>query len=441
MANVDNIITINISIADAAVTQAGFGTPMILTHESPFGPELVRIYSGTAAMVTDGFAADGPTVAAATAIFAQNPKVTQIKVGRRTSAQTAMTRVLTVAQVLDSTLYTVTINGTAFTFTSDATATNLEIAAGLVSAINLGSEPVTATDNVDGTFDLVEDAPLTGLLFGLTHTINLLTQDDTTAEAGIAADYAAVKVEDEDFYGVLMTSSATLEIVALATPVEADRRAFLFNSSDEDILTNTAGNLFETLATSAFNRTMALFSRDNFDYSGPAWMGDRFPSNPGSSTWAFKALAGVATDTLSDTQISNIEANNGNHYTTTSGLNMTLQGTAFSGRFMDITRGVDWLGTRMQERLLTQLANLEKMPYTSEGVALAETQIRAQLQQGITRTVLASDPAFTVQVPDVNDPAQVTSADKANRLLPDLGFSAPLAGAIHKMTVNGTVSV
>lgn len=50
----------------------------------------------------------------------------------------------------NSTTYTVTINGTAFAYTSDATATIAEITAGLVAAINGGSENVSALDR--GTF-------------------------------------------------------------------------------------------------------------------------------------------------------------------------------------------------------------------------------------------------------------------------------------------------
>ena len=117
MSNPDSIVTVSISIADASVTQAGFGTPLIMTHEATWGPELVRTYSSTAAMVTDGFSATGATVLAATAVFAQNPRVTSIKVGRRTSTPDTMTRIVTVAEVANSTAYTITINGTPFTFT------------------------------------------------------------------------------------------------------------------------------------------------------------------------------------------------------------------------------------------------------------------------------------------------------------------------------------
>ena len=47
----------------------------------------------------------------------------------------------------NSTRYTVTINGTAFLYDSDASATVAEITAGLKAVIDLGSEPVSTVDN------------------------------------------------------------------------------------------------------------------------------------------------------------------------------------------------------------------------------------------------------------------------------------------------------
>lgn len=54
-------------------------------------------------------------------------------------------KVTPVAQ--NATSYSVTINGTLFTYVSDASATVAEITAGLKTAIDAGSEPVTTTDN------------------------------------------------------------------------------------------------------------------------------------------------------------------------------------------------------------------------------------------------------------------------------------------------------
>lgn len=60
-----------------------------------------------------------------------------------------------VANVLDLTLYNVTINGIQYGMTSDADATAEEIAAGLVVEINSGQSDVDATDNGDGTLTLI----------------------------------------------------------------------------------------------------------------------------------------------------------------------------------------------------------------------------------------------------------------------------------------------
>ncbi|MCG8433489.1 MAG: DUF3383 domain-containing protein [Gammaproteobacteria bacterium] len=439
MANLDNIVTVSIVVQDASVSQAGFGTPLVMTHESPFGPELVRIYTSTADMISDGFSATGATVAAVNAIFAQQPKVTQVLVGRRTSTATAMTRVMTVkAAPPADTDFTVTINGTAFTVDSGGSPTPVTVAALLVAAINGGAEPVTATDNLDGTFDLVED--VAGTIFGLTYSFTLLESDDTTTDAGVAADYAAIKLENSDFYGVAMTSSATLEIEALATAVEADKKIFGANSQDSDILANTGGNLFETLATAALNRTFGIYNLDNLRFAGAAYLGDRLPSTPGSSTWAFKTLSAVFVDPLTNTQISNIETNDGNHYTVTGGVNITLQGTMASGRFIDITRGIDFIDARLQAGLFGQLVNSEKIPFTNIGVGSVENIVRSVMAEGVRLGILAEDPAPTVTVPNVNDPTQVTQQDRIARTLNGVVFSAQLAGAIHAISVSGFVS-
>lgn len=65
--------------------------------------------------------------------------------------------IFSVTTVLDSTLYQITINSTAFQYTSDATATAEEIIAGLKVEVDAGSEPVTFTDNLDGSANIIAD--------------------------------------------------------------------------------------------------------------------------------------------------------------------------------------------------------------------------------------------------------------------------------------------
>ena len=93
---------------------------------------------------------------------------------------------------------------------------------------------------------------------------------------------------------------------------------------------------------------------------------------------------------------------------------------------------------------LTQTANINSDKELADVLVFVhiklfgDKDVREILDLGITQGILAADPAPTITVLKVAD---VSQADKANRNLPDITFNATLAGAIHKVTVRGTVSV
>jgi len=62
-----------------------------------------------------------------------------------------------ILKVIDSTDYTTTINGTPFVYNSGVGATAASIALGLVTAINLGAEPVTAVNGGSGVYTITAD--------------------------------------------------------------------------------------------------------------------------------------------------------------------------------------------------------------------------------------------------------------------------------------------
>jgi hypothetical protein len=47
-------------------------------------------------------------------------------------------------------------------------------------------------------------------------------------------------------------------------------------------------------------------------------------------------------------------------------------------------------------------------------------------------------PLFTVSAPNIND---VATADKANRLLPNINWTATVAGAIENVDINGVLTL
>ena len=82
------------------------------------------------------------------------------------------------------------------------------------------------------------------------------------------------------------------------------------------------------------------------------------------------------------------------------------------------------------------MANSDKIPFTQSGITALENEVRAQLEEAVANSVITT--GYTVTPPAVDD---VSATDKANRILGDLDFSATLAGAIHTVIINGSVSV
>ena len=430
----DDLVKVTITTAATAPTAVGFGTPLAMGFTTVF-PELTRIYTNTADMLTDGFVSTDSLFRLVSAILSQNPKVTRVIVGRMEKAMTQIVLVTPVAPVKDNTDYTVTINGVAFTIDSGGGATPASIATALFTAINLGGEPVTAVDNT-GSLTLTADVP--GDLFTYEVDRTLLDTSDDTVDAGVVADYNAIQNENDDFYSVHLASQSSAEVLALAAIIETQVKLMVVTSQDTDIPKAAGGDLASALQTASFARSGLLFHTKAHQYGGPAWAGVMLPKDPGSATWKFKQLAAVDVTVLTTTEQSNLKGKNANRYVQVSGINITCEGVSSAGEFVDITRGVDWLRSRLQERIFAKLANLDKVPFTDDGIGIVENEVRGQLDDAIAVGLLAADPPPTVTVPLASE---VPFVDKAARLLRDVNFAATLAGAIHNLEITGAVTV
>lgn len=429
----DDLVQVTITTQATAPSALGFGTPLVMGFHTVFA-ERARVYTTIAAMLTDGFVAADPEVLVATAILAQNPKVTQIIVGRMANAMT-QTINFAPAQVVDNTDYTITINGVAFTIDSGVAATATSIMTLLHTAINAGAEPVTSTDNL-GDIDVAAD--VAGDLYTYEIDRTLLDSSDDTADAGVVADYNAIKNENDDFYSVHLTSQSKAEVAALAAVIETEVKLLLVTSQDTDIPTVAATDLATTLQTANYLRTALLWHTKAHQHGAAGWAGVMLPKDPGSATWKFKTIAGVDTVVITSAEETNLRGKNANWYTSVSGVSITCEGVTAGGQFIDITRGIDWLRARLQERIFAKLAALDKVPFTDDGIGIVENEVRGQMDDGIDVGLLAADPPPTVTVPLAAD---VSFTDKANRLLPDVEFAATLAGAIHSIEITGAVTV
>jgi hypothetical protein len=355
-----------------------------------------------------------------------------------------------ITQVEPNQLYRVTINGINFDYTSLVTVQNAnEIATVLVDLINAIPQvvPVTATLNLDDTIELIAD--------DLTQPFSLTVSNEVmsiqkgmiiqplVAANPVADDLTAINNANSTWYALIATTRDLATVKAIAAWVEARIKLFGTASSDADIINVPAGT--DTTSIAAFLnqlgyvRTFVMYHQDaDFDFPEAAWFGRVLPLEPGSETWKFKRLNGISYSNLTTTQSNNALAKKANTYEFVGGVGITANGTVAQGEYIDIVRGVDWLTARIQEFVFSVLVNNPKVPYTDAGIAVIQAEVMRALALGVSNDFLASDPAPLVTVPKAAD---VPPADKANRILRNVKFTATLAGAIHAVVIRGTVSV
>jgi len=149
----------------------------------------------------------------------------------------------------------------------------------------------------------------------------------------------------------------------------------------------------------------------------------------------FKNLTGITAVGMTSSERTYTLGKNCNIYTTTAGVAIAEQGKVVSGEYIDIIRGIDWLEATIQETIYAELINTDKVPYTNEGIGIIEGLLKKALDEGVRAGVLAS---YEVTVPLIGD---ISDADKIDRILPDITFTGILAGAIHKIEIQGVVTV
>ncbi len=315
------------------------------------------------------------------------------------------------------------------------------------------TQDVVGTDNTTDLDVTSADAPggsaAAGIPFDLETDRTLwLTIKDNTPDPGIAADLQAVRDINDDWYGVTGDWWDELTADAMATVIETLQRIHIWTNQDTDVL--DPANLtdaFSNLNAKAFERSGGIWhSKPGDGFPSAAWIGSIFPLDPGETTWKFVTLTGVAADAFTGSEASALLAKKANNYVRVAGLDITQEGVMHQGEFIDTVRSLDFVAQRIAEDVFGHLkaqANAgRKVPYTDLGVASVQNIVDGRLQSatvpgGGSGQIFTTDPAPVVTVPLV---ASIPASTRATRLLPDINFTAQLAGAVHAVTVRGIVS-
>lgn len=236
-----------------------------------------------------------------------------------------------------------------------------------------------------------------------------------------------------------ITRTIDVDIKAIAAWTETEAKIYFYSSNDPNIkLSASTTDIAYFMNSQNYDRTVSIYHLSNPDtFIETAWPGECFPYPPGSQTWMFKTLTGVATYELTSSEATIITGKECNVYTEIAGIDMTKEGVVASGEYIDVIRGVDWITASMQEDIFAALVNSRKIPFTDSGISVVVGIVKDVLEQAVANDILVADSAV-VTYPKASE---VSAANKGNRLLPDIEFTATLAGAIHKVEISGTVSL
>lgn len=447
-----NIVNVDISLQTAALSRAGFGTPIFTTAHRYFN-ERVRAYTSLEA-VTNDFPTDSNAYAALQSYFSQSPSPATVKVGR-IEADATITPV-SVDPGNSTHSFTIGVNDTngttlSVSYTTVALDTEEEVVDAWVTAITGDpdiSAVVTASKTGTGASAVLDITPVDPATDNFYIEDLVLAEESFTKTETGDVTVTSIQAEDDDWYFYTTEDHTETWVLDTADAIEATTKLF-FTSSQEDgalaTLGSPATDVLGKIYEGNYLRTATIWHQDaDTDFIECAFVGYNAPFDAGTVTWANLQLNGVSVARdpntglkLSTTQKSNLFDRNANTTENVAGLTITREGKVAKGNFIDDIRGSDDLNASMTvnlQRLLSQQQG-SKLIYTDIGITQINSVMQSTLQRFVDRGFLDS---YTVTTPQRS---QVSDNDVAARGYSVAEFVGIIAGAIHTVKISGKLTV
>lgn len=338
--------------------------------------------------------------------------------------------------------YEVTIDsGDSATVTSIATALYTELATTL-AAVNL-----TITDN-SGSLTINPDSGYDILVSSLTKVEDTYTSTETPSEllTNILAE------NNNDWYFLTCEDHTEDFILAMADEIEAtdsddypkQYRVCVSDVNSIVTLPSTAIDILGKLAEGEYTRTHGEWHHDA-DTIFPEVGAVALQSGKDVSTpWKFmvdetgvEAAQNPTTGKdLSTTQQGYLRARNASWVGEERGVSFMHGGTMAVGTsvWIDIVRGIDYINSEIETRLLNLLLNTSKgLSFTTADLNKIKACIEGVLSDAVDLSILSG-------YNDIVMPTSVSYTDQVARILDDVEWTANLAGNIHFVVVNGTLT-
>lgn len=447
MPEISEVVDISISIQSAAVSQASFDTILIngrggtsndQNFNAGFANHEVRQYNSFEAVGNDSdIKPNANVVQMAQKIFAQTPAVGTIYISRSddgTPLPQISTLEYSTTPLVSGQSVEVSINGdeiaaspiawdTDNDTTMDAVAAAIQAESLVTSAVASVSAGSTDKDliTITGATDGISFSVVSSVMTGSTVDENVIQTITQAAENLLSpSDITAILANNDAWFAYChdFTANADHEIAAAGCAASNKFSGFSF---------------FGTAPSLGTDRAFSIYSDDRAEC---AWLSAMLGKDIGSYNPAYMTLQLTDPDDVTAAKETELREANANQYSTLAGVDITYDGKASNGGWIDTNINALWLESRLQEAVFASLVSNDKLPYDDAGITAIGSTVYSVLQDAENRGVLSPSPKFTVTVPLASS---VSAVDRSNRILNGITFEAYSGAGINKVKITGTI--
>ncbi len=461
---IDDIVKVIINLSPKSAVRKGFNIAMIMGDSDVISPEeRTKLYSGTDGMIEDGFTEDMPEYKAAAFYFSADKAPSQLVIGRRVNNE-GLQEINVSPKTGSEGKFVITIfpesveEGNKYVYKTAVSSIQTptykqELTSGWTE-LTSGSE-ITATSGhliMVAEVDKGNKALKVGkaTIGGSSIPLNIPANESVTEAL------RACRAKNTDWYAMTYCGAVKQDVEDIAAYIESAYPSSIqfYTTSDKDVLTAGEGNIFETLKSKGYRRSIGQYSETQ--YAAASIMGWAMGANTGTAgsayTLKFKTEVGVTPDDLTDQDVINITKNNGNYYVSRGAdgeYNMFENGVMADGTWFDEMINLDMLANNMQMSVMDLLKSRNKIPQTESGVTQIKLAIKPDLDKMVTTGFLApgvwnGPSVLTLETGDTlpdgymilsEEISSQSQADRDARIAPPIYTPLKLAGAVHSVVL------
>jgi hypothetical protein len=261
-----------------------------------------------------------------------------------------------------------------------------------------------------------------------------------SAFSALATEIAAFRNSGkDDWYCMLITSPLKVNIAIADDYINSIGKIGFFSSNDKTI-------------TSAGQRTCIFITNKTLEHPEAAIFGRCGGVQVGKISWDSKQLNGISNSDVTMSEQTSLLASNFNLIREMGGVQVSWEGKMMGGQYIDSIISRDYLESKFIAALQSLKINNDKVPFDQRGIGMVEAALRSEFDDAglneVIRPVLVEEDRkfsdlgkyqYTLNLPA--SVSEITSNNRANRVIGPISFVAKLNGSINTFQINGSLEV